>query len=125
MRFLIGALLVVMMSLDGVCQSNDPHSAIVIAPGCRNFLSDRQNFTNQEVFDQGKCSGIIRGLNFLDTHSCPPKEVTLEQMVRVVVQYIDNLPARHREDFRQLAMEAFITAWPCQRGSARRTHKRN
>jgi hypothetical protein len=43
-----------------------------------------------------------------------PNEVTLGQMVRVVVAYIDARPAQLHEDFVQLALEALRTAWPCR-----------
>ena len=42
-------------------------------------------------------------------------EVTLGQMVRVIVAYIDARPARVHEDFRLLALEALVDAWPCKR----------
>jgi hypothetical protein len=46
---------------------------------------------------------------------CVPSEVTMGQVVRVVVQYTDNQPARHHELFGVLAVEALRKAWPCQR----------
>ena len=41
-----------------------------------------------------------------------PREVTDEQIVRVVVQYIDSQPARLHEDFVVLAIEALRKTWP-------------
>jgi Rap1a immunity proteins len=46
---------------------------------------------------------------------CLPREVTDEQIVKVVVQYIDSQPARLHEDFVLLAMEALRKTWPCGR----------
>jgi hypothetical protein len=43
-----------------------------------------------------------------------PDEVTLGQIVRVVVAYIDARPAEMHADFVQLALEALRTAWPCR-----------
>jgi hypothetical protein len=43
---------------------------------------------------------------------CAPDGVTLAQQVRVVVQYIDERPARMNENFKLLAVEAFQAAWP-------------
>jgi hypothetical protein len=39
------------------------------------------------------------------------------QLVRVVVAYIDQRPARLHESFLNLALEALTDAWPCQKVS--------
>jgi hypothetical protein len=43
-----------------------------------------------------------------------PERVTLEQMVRVVLAYIDARPAEMHADFIDLALEALRAAWPCR-----------
>jgi hypothetical protein len=55
---------------------------------------------------------LLEGLDY-EGVQCRPREVTLGQIVRVVVQYIDSRPARMHEDFRVLAFEAMKAAWPC------------
>jgi hypothetical protein len=45
---------------------------------------------------------------------CSPQNVWREQRIRVVVAFIDARPARMHEDFRQLALEALMGAWPCK-----------
>jgi hypothetical protein len=55
------------------------------------------------------------GLGRFGLGVCNPPEVTTEQGIRVVVQYIDAQPARLHEDFRLLAIEALRKAWPCQK----------
>jgi hypothetical protein len=43
-----------------------------------------------------------------------PSGVTVGQMIKVVVQYIEAQPKRLHEDFTALAMEAMFDAWPCE-----------
>jgi hypothetical protein len=38
-----------------------------------------------------------------------------DQIVRVIVRYIDSEPARLQEYFNGMAIEAMRKAWPCQR----------
>src|SRR4051794_16854802 len=49
-----------------------------------------------------------------EMRSCPPKRVTSEQVVRVVVAYIERRPQRMHENFKELALEALRDAWPCR-----------
>jgi hypothetical protein len=46
--------------------------------------------------------------------TCPATGVTHDQVVRVVIAYIDARPARLNEDFMELATEAMVAAWPCK-----------
>jgi hypothetical protein len=67
---------------------------------------------------RGLCIGTIDGIFYVDKKICPPPKgnaINLGQIGRVVVQYIDNHPARMHEDFKKLALEAMRAAWPCQR----------
>jgi hypothetical protein len=69
------------------------------------------------TFFKDIASGVISALadwGHVDKFICLPP-VTRQQMVRVVVQYIDNRPARMHERFVILAAEAMTAAWPCKR----------
>ena len=44
-----------------------------------------------------------------------PAEATVGQLVRVVVKDVEAHPARHNEDFGDLALEALEKEWPCPR----------
>ena len=44
---------------------------------------------------------------------CPPPESTVDQGVRLVVQYVDSQPTRLHDNFDALAIEALRKAWPC------------
>ena len=82
--------------------------------GCRFFDGPTTSHNPRfDPFGQGYCIGLPEGLDY-EGVQCRPREVTLGQIVRVVVQYIDSRPARMHEDFRVLAVEAMKAAWPCQ-----------
>jgi Rap1a immunity proteins len=58
----------------------------------------------------------ISGIAYMIEDSCIPfGSVTQDQMVRVVVQYIDSRPTRMHEAFGKLALEAMRDGWPCKR----------
>jgi hypothetical protein len=86
---------------------NDATSANFIMPDCRAFLGP--------ALQQGRCSGIVEGLVFADKGLCAPKASTTGQAVRIVVQYIDERPARQQENFIALALEALRADWPCRK----------
>jgi hypothetical protein len=91
----------------------DIYSANYVMPGCRDFI--RAGTANAHL--RGYCVDLVIGVA-RDAYApgiCLPQEVTDEQIVRVVVQYIDSQPARLQEDFVVLATEALRKAWPCQR----------
>ena len=58
--------------------------------------------------------GIVSTLRDVSSDVCAPDSVTNFQIVRVVVKYIDDRPARQHENFRELAREALRAAWPCR-----------
>jgi hypothetical protein len=89
-------------------------SANAVVSGCRFFDGPTTSHNSRfDPFGQGYCVGLLEGLDY-EGVQCRPREVTLGQIVRVVVQYIDSRPARMHEDFRVLAIEAMKAAWPCK-----------
>lgn len=88
---------------------HDGNSANYLMVGCRAFVARSTN----DPFRQGLCMGRVAATMALV--SCAPEQVTYGQAVRVVIQYIDERPARLHEDFLVLAREAFNLAWPCRR----------
>ena len=83
--------------------------------GCRNFTLS----TNEDLFYQGVCAAIIDDLAyyryFLPEHLrfCPPTDITLGQVVRIVVDYMAAHPEILHQDFRGIATDALRAAWPC------------
>ena len=101
-----------LMLTGGSALAEDRNSANFMMPSCRKLLTN----DNSEPYLQGICYGIIKTLFFMGGGKCAPSGVvTVSQINRVVVQYIDARPARMHEDFRDLALEAMKAAWPCKR----------
>jgi Rap1a immunity proteins len=121
MRAVLLGLLAAALLIEAVdAQPPEPLSANNMLPKCQKLLA-RQT-PQQGQFDEGVCLGTIEGLAYTITFlprqfsSCPPKGgvVTMEQMIRVVVAYVERRPQRMHEDFRGLAIEAMHEAWPCK-----------
>jgi hypothetical protein len=102
------------MSIGGsVLAKEDFNSANHIMPGCREFLVPN---SQKEAWLQAFCVGNISGIAYMIEDSCIPfGSVTQDQIVRVVVQYIDSRPTRMHEAFGKLALEAMRDGWPCKR----------
>jgi len=110
----IGILSVTVSSLAVAAEMDE--SANYWLPFCRQVA--KGNFYQGDAFRNGGCAGIITGLLFLGRSAgvfCRPDGVTVEQAVRVVVQFLDQHPARTNENFNALAVEAMRDAWPCNR----------
>jgi hypothetical protein len=107
----LALLAAVLLSQDADAQS-DTVSANYLLPRCKAFLAN-EYVTLSATFEQGRCTGLVEGLKYVDSRSCAPKGVTLGQTVRVVVAYIERRPQRMHENFKELALEALREAWPC------------
>ena len=88
----------------------------VVLPHCKFALTDHA----ERSFLAGMCVGSIRAIARLAATprasvlcAALPDSVTPEQMVRVVVRYIEARPQRMHEAFFVLAIEALLDAWPC------------
>jgi hypothetical protein len=114
--FIISASLVLALTQAGLAEGEeDSFSGNAVMPGCRSLLEERQAVW----FKEGQCLGIIRGLAdsfYLPPPSpfCVPHGATNEQMVRVVVSYIDRHPEKMHLNFTNLAYNALREAWPCK-----------
>jgi hypothetical protein len=114
MRILFAIALILSATTAG---AQDFKSGNYRMAGCRAAIADRA------TYNSGYCLGLVDGIVFgeagHDTFCIPGTSagtgVTLMQIVRVVVAYIDARSARMHEDFRTLALLALIDAWPCKR----------
>ncbi len=83
--------------------------------GCRNFTLG----TNEDLFYQGVCAAIIDDLAYYRPYLpeqlsfCPPIDITLGQVTRIVVNYMAVHPEILNQDFRGIATDALQAAWPC------------
>ena len=68
---------------------------------------------------EGQCGGTIDTLvwvgSSLPTRFCPPSPMPPSQPHRVVVGYLERHPEKLHEDFKGLAIEAMMEAWPCSK----------
>jgi|SRR5260370_32408902 hypothetical protein len=124
---LFGAVLAVSATMAA---EEDTSSAHYILPGCQDFLALKQPHTDR----QGFCAGTVAGISFVgkdlrrlrpsylsesdavtSLHCLDiPEKLTLMQLVRGVIAYIEGRPQRMHESFNGLALEALRTAWPCR-----------
>jgi hypothetical protein len=95
---------------QGVASPFRGDSAASIVPGCRSSTSADDS---SRAFEEGVCIGLLKGLYYLSTGACIPPAVTMGEIARIVVRYVDDHPARQQEDFREIALEALRAAWPC------------
>jgi hypothetical protein len=81
----------------------DIKSANYWLPFCRQAVTN--DLHQGDALNVGACVGMIIGLGYMRQSAgvCPPTGVTPEQAARVVVQYIDQRPARTNESFMALA----------------------
>jgi hypothetical protein len=85
-------------------------------PGCHAFV---QGYTKQEgaVICEAYIWGVVDGMIFQQVFDrkplafCPPEQVTVDQIVRVVVKYIDQHPEETDQPFTTVIWSAVIEAW--------------
>jgi len=94
-------------------------SADYVMPGCRDVaplitFSDVGE-SKEQISRMSFCAGIVVGLSFMGQPYgiCVPAGTTSQQVISIVVQYIDGQPARIHEDFNSFAVEALRANWPC------------
>jgi hypothetical protein len=105
-----GAILCVLCSTSE--GKEDSASANYAMVGCRHYVSGRQD--DEFPVRQGVCHGAVSAVLDFASGICHPPGATLDQGIRIVVQYIDSHPARLHESFNALAAEALRDAWPCK-----------
>jgi hypothetical protein len=110
------AIACLMLGAGATRADSQPSSASAnnIMPGCKDWLARG----HEDLLKQGDCFGKVQGV--WDTATifravCSPPAVTLDQSVRIVVQFIDARPVRMHGRFTTLALEALVAAWPCKK----------
>ena len=117
LHFLRGTVLIAAFALnsDFAVAQADLNSANYIMPGCRAVLEPDPPKDMNAKFISVQCKAIIRGLIYASSSNiCPPQSDKTNEDIRVVVEYIDDQPARLHEQFFVLALEALRAAWPCK-----------
>jgi Rap1a immunity proteins len=104
------------LSATTAMAAEDVNSANSVLPGCKAFF---EPITSDYIrsFKQGLCVGILPTLTSVlisGGGACIPSGVVDNQVIRVVIRYLDQRPERLHEEFKLLAMEAIHNAWPCK-----------
>ena len=81
-----------------------------VTAGCHEAL---KQMGQPENFDAGMCLGILKGLHYLSKDICIPPATSLGQIGDVVSQYFDSHAGKNDDDFRETALDAMRSAWPC------------
>jgi hypothetical protein len=92
--------------------------------GCKTYLAliEGRPAEAKYAMQMGFCQGSIDAIAWLNSVGlvlsgvwwCVPQGVDNDQMLRVVIRYVDARPQRHHESFALLALEALAAAWPCK-----------
>ena len=129
MRAVICGMAMVLAST--AARADSVFSANYMLPGCKWWLADEMSDVPPAlIYKAGLCVGNVAGISFMlfanvgafqqELRSLKPKcadippNVTLDQIVRVIVAYIEARPSRMHEAFGDLAVEALQEAWPCR-----------
>ncbi|HVQ11238.1 MAG TPA: Rap1a/Tai family immunity protein [Methyloceanibacter sp.] len=96
-------------------------SASYYLPGCKAY-NEKGEPPVPVALRMTKCLGVIESLMILglskklsqDSQLCFPDGVTANQVAATVAQYVEQHPARQRETFVPLALEAMRATWPCK-----------
>jgi Rap1a immunity proteins len=106
-------LIIVALSANSANGQADVWSANNVMMGCRTEASLDPALS----LLQGVCLGAVGALAALPNRTigyCVPKEVKVDEALRVAMAYIDRIPSRTKEPFNALVAEAFKANWPCQ-----------
>ena len=107
----VAVILSIALAAPGARAQQDTNSANYIMLGCEAFLLDP--IPTSRLLVAGVCAGIIDTLQAIKPNICLPGISTRRLLVRGVVTYINNNPARLHENFIELAGEALKQTWPC------------
>ena len=96
-------------------------SASYYLPGCKAY-NEKGEPPVPVALRMTKCQGVIETLMILggskklsaDSQLCFPDGITANQVVATVAQYVEQHPARQKEIFVPLALEAMRATWSCK-----------
>src|ERR1043166_1083911 len=91
---------------EAAAQAMNPVSRMIA--GCRDFLASKSDFAS------GQCAGVAMTLLFMgpglvpNARYCPPDAVTLSQIVRMVLDHVDERPQLRQQEFMLSQLRSFI-----------------
>jgi hypothetical protein len=115
---LCAAMLALATSAAGAVEATSSASANAMLPNCKALINATQSNTRAAGYCEGMIVMFAFMSPFLDSYSyagCTefPNNVTVQQVARVIVRYIEARPQRIHESFMALVIEALHEAWPC------------
>jgi Rap1a immunity proteins len=126
---LLGAVIAVTITTTNAAVE-DTNSADFMLPFCRLTQKEMGADINKAA-NHGRCLGVVEGVSRmfslleeaqaagaarLDPLLCTaiPANITNEQLVSVVVEYVEAFPELTHRPFPVVAMSAIRLAWPCK-----------
>jgi hypothetical protein len=122
--FIISTSLVLALTQVGLAEGEEnPGSANHFMPGCRAAIAHDMNESGVQV---GACigfiGGVVWGVNIQSRALHAPRPFCIpdgvqggDQLIRVVVKYIDQRPEVMHRPFAELVYLALKEVWPCNR----------
>jgi hypothetical protein len=82
---------------------------------------DSNNYNREEAVEGGRCIGVVGSISVLSTlpdtplyrRVCYPPSVETGQLVRVVVNWLEDHPEQLHLHFVRLTVDALVDAFPC------------
>jgi hypothetical protein len=103
----------ILLALTMPASAQDVNSANYYLPGCKGHLDPNSAHTWGRALCVAYLAGLVYGVGGKDF--CAPDGATDNQVIAVVIKYIEARPERMHEQFGKLAIEALSAAWPCKR----------
>lgn len=114
-KILLSVIILLQLSTNAVSLSpTDTNSGNAYLPHLKEVLTDR---TNADPFSIGLYLGFTKGLSVANALHvvCAPPTASNDQVLRVIVHYLESHPERTHEDISVLALAALREAWPCSK----------
>jgi Rap1a immunity proteins len=101
------------LTSGAVGAEENPYTANDLLQDCKASLLEGVAVPRPFYSNSGLCMGLVAGVHYIDAKSCAPDNATNNQLMRVVLAYIEVRPQRMNEEFMKLVVEALRSAWPC------------
>jgi hypothetical protein len=96
------AIVTLLLASGTVQAAEKTYTANDLLQDCKDTLLERATF--RRPFHSGLCIGLVAGANYVDAKSCAPEDASNNQLMRVVLAYIEVRPQRMNEEFMKLVL---------------------
>jgi hypothetical protein len=112
-------LIGILFASNAPAQARDTSSSNYYLPGCQIAIENPELVKASDYYKTGLCMGVVTTLFSLAgdhiNNICAPPTSTVNQALRVVVQFLKQHPEATHLSFIELAIEAMAEAWPCRK----------